>query len=265
MTTGHERLLLDPRTVEELIEAALAEEALDRELGEPGDPALSVLHARGTRDVLEAALTLIASDDSRRRKLAALILGELGADRTFPEECCDALIELLRHDPDFDVRLGAIYALGHLGNRRGDPDLVALGAHPNDRVRRGVAFSLNGATSAGAVKTLLALMDDSNEEVRDWATTGIGHETTIDGAEIREALWRRTRDESSFVRAEALNGLALRGEKGILLQLIHEISQEDRSRGLFDDAAIALLGLDPFGRHTPETLLSALRKQAVVN
>src|SRR5471032_134427 len=105
----------DTRSITELIETALIEEARDDDmLGEGKYYAVSVLHHRGTREVLDAARALCASPDPARRELGALILGQLGSrERTFPEECCDALLELVRNDVEIDVKSMAIYALGH--------------------------------------------------------------------------------------------------------------------------------------------------------
>lgn len=111
-----------------LIEAAFAEQESDEDAPCPAEVALQ---QRGNREVLEAALTLCRSLDARWRSLGACLLGELGhPERTFPEECCDALVALLR-DPSEEVLIAAVYALGHLGNHRCDADLLALKDHPS--------------------------------------------------------------------------------------------------------------------------------------
>src|SRR3954463_1739191 len=127
-----------------LIEVAFVEHESDDDVP---CPAMVTLHERGNREVLEAALTLCRSLDPKWRSLGANILGELGhPDRTYPEECCDALVALLRHDSSPDVLISAVYALGHLSNHRCDPDLLALKDHPEPIIRKGVAFSLMGTT-----------------------------------------------------------------------------------------------------------------------
>ena len=159
MPTGHERLLQDRRSTSELVEAALAEG--DEDPTEGGYLAIAVLHARGTREVLDAALASCRSPDSRRRALGAQILSELGSpERTFPEACCDALLDLLSHDGDLRVLIKTVSAFGHLGNRRCEPDLIALRDHPDDLIRHGVAFALGGTDSPASVRALLELMED---------------------------------------------------------------------------------------------------------
>lgn len=264
-----EEMKRDPRSTAELVETALSEQELDEDHWfEHSDQlsALVVLQARGTAEVLEAARMLCRSPDSKRRALAATVLGELGSpERTFPEECCDALVGLLRTDKDEHVLMSAVFAFGHLGARGGDLDIIALKDHPKEAIRHGVAFALAGATSPEAVRTLLELMEDSYEPARDWATTNIGEYEEIDGPEIRDALWRRTGDESEFVRAEALNGLARRGDEAVLPPLIAEMSREDDNSGRLDNAAKAILHLDEERSFSTEELLAALKQRAAKN
>jgi HEAT repeat protein len=257
--TGLERLRRDSRATSELIETALAEAARVDDLPE-GDRADAVLHARGTREVLVAALELCGSSDPQRRALGAEILGQLGSpERTFPEECCDALLDLVRHDPDRQVLRMAVFALGHLGNRRCEPDLIVLRSHPDNAIRHGVAFALCGATSPSAVEALLELMDDPYALARDWATTSIGQTVSVDGPEIRAALLRRATDNDVFTRAEALHGLARRHDERVVPYLIAELPVDRDCADLFRDAAKAFLGLDEERKVDREDLIAALR------
>ena len=260
---GLQRALRDPRSAAELIEPALAEAERD-DFIDIHDPAVSILQTRGSREILNATLGLCASPDPKRRALAAEILGQLGfGDRTFPEECCDALLDLVRRDADRDVLTTAVFALGHLGNRRGDPDLIALKAHPDNEVRRGVAFSLNGATSLEAIQTLLELMEDPYELAQDWATTAIAELESGDSPEIRAALWQRVSDSDRIVRAEALNGLARRQDRRAVLRIIAELSGADADS--FHDAAKTVLGLEEGQSFSTAYLLKALRRSLVVD
>ena len=232
----------DPRPIDELIEIAL----LEQQGGDkPITGALMALQVRGTVEVLDAARQLSRSPDPRRRSLACYILRELGSpDPTFPEECCDTLLELLAREQDIDVLSDAVYGFGFLGNRRADPALVALSKHRDASIRRGVACSLQGASSAEAIQALLELMEDGDELARDWATTSIGEQPELDGPQIREALWRRAGDESVFVRCSALTGLAWRGDRRVVPRLIAELRAASGEQApFFHDAANAILGL----------------------
>jgi HEAT repeat protein len=251
---------LDPRSTSELIETALAEAELADDPPDGEYLAVAVLHLRGTREVLSAALELCGSPDPKRRDLGAVILGQLGSpERTFPEECCDALLDLVRHDPDPQVLRKAVFAFGHLGNRRCEPQLIALRSHPDQAVRHGVAFALCGATSSASVQALLELMEDPYERARDWAATSIGQTVSIDGPEIRAALLRRATDDDVFTRAEALHGLARRHDERVVPFLIAELPLDQQGAHLFDEAAKAFLGLDEEREVDTEELLAALR------
>jgi HEAT repeat protein len=258
-----ERLQQDRRSTTELIEAALAEAERREDLTED-HLAIAVLHERGTRDVLDAALASCDSPDPKRRALGADILGQLGSpERTFREECCDALLHLVRHDSHQRVRIAAVFALGHLGNRRGEPDLIALRDHADGEVRHGVAFALCGTDRPASVQALLNLMEDPYGPARDWATTGIGQTVSIDGPEIRAALLRRISDSDEIIRAEALHGLERRRHERVVPYLIAELAVARERAHLFHDAAKTFLDVDEERKVDPDVLLAALRSRTV--
>ncbi len=243
--------------------AALIEAAYIERHEQDGDspcPATVALLERGNREVLDAALTLCTSLDAKWRAVGAGILGELGQpDRTFPEDCCDALVSLLR-DPSDDVVIAAIYALGHLGNHRADPALLPLKDHPEPKIRTGVAFALVGTTLAAAVPILLQLTEDPYVEARDWATTALGAAVCFDTPEVREGLLRRaTIDPDEMIRGEALHGLTRRGDRRAMPLLIAELARGDDHAYHFTDAAKTCLGLDETKEVSAEELLDALR------
>jgi HEAT repeat protein len=102
-------------------------------------------------------------------------------------------------------------ALGHLDT--GDIERIcALASSRSDRVRDSVAFCLGKRDEALALATLIALSRDVDPEVRDWATFGIGSLSDADRPEIRQALVDRLDDSDADPRAEAMVGLAARGD-----------------------------------------------------
>lgn len=247
----------DPRSTPELIEIALADP--DLRADDPC-PATAALHQRGTREVLEAAVALCASPAAKRRMLGAHILGQLGSPRSFPDEAGAALSGLLRRDRDPDVLAMALFALGHLGSHGHEAAILAFKAHPEERLRHGVAFALCGATAPEAVAALLELMDDPCERVRDWATTSIGQTVSLDGPEIRAALLRRGQDSDEVTRAEALHGLARRSDARARPRLIAELSADRTCPYLFADAAKTCLGLDAEREIGVTALVAALKR-----
>ncbi len=241
-----------------LIEAAYREQ---HELDDDSPcPATVALHERGSREVLDAALTLCTSLDPKWRSLGARLLGELGSpERTFPEDCCDALVGLLR-DRSASVVISAIYALGHLGNHRRDAELLVLQDHPEPVIRKGVAFALSGTTLPEAVPVLLKLMEDPDVEARDWATTTLGQAPGFDGPEIRAALMARAaKDDDEIVRGEALHGLALRGDSRCRSLLAAELERPSDHAHLFIDGAKLCLGIDETEEVAVQDLLTGLR------
>ena len=159
--TGLERLRRDSHSTSELIETALAEAARVDVLPE-GDRAVAVLHARGTREVLAAALELCGSSDPKRRALGAEILSGNSGHRNerFQRNAVTRFSTSCGTIPTGRSFTRRVFASGHLGNRRCEPDLIALRSHPDKTIRHGVAFALGGATSPSAVRALLELMDD---------------------------------------------------------------------------------------------------------
>ncbi|MEA1653145.1 HEAT repeat domain-containing protein [Nitrospirillum sp. BR 11164] len=235
----------DLPSIDHLIEAAVAEMRRD----DDRTPALVVLQGMGTPEGLARMLDLSRSAEPMRRRLAAVVLGQMHGpgqrsdERAFPEPACDALLRLL-DDEDTSVMVDAAFALGHLGNRRCDPALAARRHHEDPHVRYAIAFALCGSTTPVAVEALLALMDDPYDQVRDWATTGIGQCTGVDGPVIRAALLRRVDDEDVFTQVEAMHGLARRGDARVLPPLIRALGHEHLMPHLFVDAAFTYLGLE---------------------
>ncbi|TWB64117.1 HEAT repeat domain-containing protein [Nitrospirillum viridazoti] len=250
----------DLPSIDSLIETAVAEMRRD----DDRTPALLALQGIGTPAGLARILDLSRSPEPIRRRLAAVVLGQMhgpgqrGDERAFPEPACDALLRLL-DDEDTGVMVEAIFALGHLGNRRCDPALAARRHHEDSHVRYAVAFALCGSTTPVAVEALLALMEDAYDQVRDWATTGIGQSTELDGPEIRAALLRRVDDEDVFTQVEAMHGLARRRDARVLPPLIRALSREHLMPHLFVDAAFAYLGLEEDADLTEADLMTRLR------
>jgi HEAT repeat protein len=102
------------------------------------------------------------------------------------------------------------FAFAHLDEPRGVGPMSAFADHPDERVRSAVVHALLGRTDDVAVRTLLALSTDVDDEVRDWATFGLGALLRLDTPAIRDALVARLEDEHHDTREEATYGLAVR-------------------------------------------------------
>lgn len=92
-------------------------------------------------------------------------------------------------------------------------------------------------------KTLLRLTQDSDKDVRDWATFGLGVLGNADSGEIREALLRLLDDSDEDVREEAMVGLGKRGDRRVLPHLMAGLEEPETTERVIE-AAYLMLGMD---------------------
>src|SRR5262245_53303755 len=197
----------DPRSEHELVSLALTEP--DEDLA--WEAAVSILHRRGSKEVLEVARGLCASDCPVERTLGVNVLGQLGIPtRAFPEETVALLLGVLEAETDEEVLAATCVAFGHTQDPRAVPKLARLRTHQSEDVRFAVAFGLGGYTEPEAIETLIELSADPDDLVRDWATFGLACQIDVDTPAIREALYLRLTDPDETTRGEALVGLARR-------------------------------------------------------
>ena len=80
----------------------------------------------------------------------------------------------------------ALYALGHLEASNRISDRATLAAHDCWRVRLALARALPSSEKSDPdIATLMVLSRDNNEDVRDWATFGLGGQSDTDA----ELVW----------------------------------------------------------------------------
>jgi HEAT repeat protein len=139
---------------------------------------------------------------------------------------------LVQREKDVLPLLSAVHALGHIGNPLSIPLVIEHRLHPSADVRFAVACAVgNFANNPRAVDTLLALMQDADEDVRDWATFGLGVQGDLNSDQIRDRLFNRLTDPDRNVRGESLLGLAKRQDQRALPVLITELNQPEVSEG----------------------------------
>jgi HEAT repeat protein len=190
--------------------------------------AASTLTTRGGRTNFRKAVEFCRSTDPSVREQGAFVLGQLGTpERPYSEESVPILISLLENDPDEDVRAAAAFALGHLGNPQAISHLIDYANDESVEIKFGVAFSLGCFfESPEVVAPLISLSADADEDVRNWATFGLGTCLDIDTKELRDALVARLSDEAPEIRGEALVGLAKRKDERVIEPLKRELSGE---------------------------------------
>jgi HEAT repeat protein len=242
----------DPRTTATLLRQAL--DAADDD--DTNSDALTVLHFRATREVLDAVTPLCQSQDPRERSVAASVLGQLGVpERAYPEESHALLAAMLRRERDPGVLHDLGVACGHLLHPGAVPLLVELAGHAESQVRLGVVFGLLTREDGLSVATLIRLSaDEQSESVRDWATFGLGQQIDLDTPAIRDALAARLTDADGPTRGEAMVGLATRGDERVLPALIAALAMDEDEFGERYD--LVLQAADEFA---DPRLLPALR------
>jgi HEAT repeat protein len=207
------------------------------------------LRSIGTRQIFERAADLCKSTDPLSRARGADVLGQLGktADHrsnTFPEESYSVIAELVQRETEPQPLAAGIAALGHLDNPLAVPLITSFSLHPSPDVRFDVAFALgcfpNDPLSA---ETLLRLTQDTDEDVRDWATFGLGVLGNTDSDEIREALVRRLTDSDEDVREEAMVGLGKRKDQRVLSTLLIALERPNTTVRVIE-TAYQMLGMD---------------------
>jgi len=220
----------------------------------------------GTRPVFERAAEWCRSDDPLKRARGADVLAQLGKTvghptNSFPEESYATVVALVEREGDPQPLSSGIHALGHLDNPEAVPLVSRFGRHPIAEVRFAVACALGSYPNDPlSVTNLLELTRDSDADVRDWATFGLGVQGDCDTPEIREALFRCLEDQNEDVREEAMVGLAKRKDRRVLPILLQSLEQPSVTMRV-TEAASLILGMDsePEG-WAAHNYISALRK-----
>ena len=212
----------DARSTEELVSFALSE--LSEELAWQ---AVTVLHFRGTEEVLERAQRLATSSCNRERRLGADILGQLGVpDRTFPVECTEILCRMLSVEEDAQVLASILIALSFQNCSDAISLVTGFLDHSDPAVRHAVVLALASAECPEAITYLVSLSRDADDDVRDWATFTLGTLFETDTPQIRDALFERIADRHDDTRGEALLGLARRKDSRIVDALKTELGSD---------------------------------------
>jgi HEAT repeat protein len=207
----------DPRSAHELITFLLTEDEDDPRVSD----ALSHLRFRATREVFEAARALCGSECPNERAVGACILNQFGQpQRAFAEETLAVLSAMLERESETEVIWSITAALGYLQHSGAVTPLLSLQRHSSAAVRMSVAMALpQYPDDSRVIPALIELSCDADEDVRDWATFGLGTQLEADTPEVREALARRLDDPDGVTCAEALVGLAKRQDVRIVPKL----------------------------------------------
>ncbi|AGA28555.1 HEAT repeat domain-containing protein [Singulisphaera acidiphila] len=212
----------DPRSVDELISAALSEPDEDC-----GRNSMWTLRWRGSREVFERASGLCRSFCPVERKLGVAILGQLGIpDRSFPKSCLGILLSMLEDEQDDGVIRSILFALAGLRM----PEVIGPAARFRDDadpgVREGVVQAMMGHEDPVAIEVLIGLTRDQETYIRDWACFALGTQVEVDTPDVRGALAERLTDEDDDARCEAIVGLARRKDLRVIPPLLGALSSK---------------------------------------
>ncbi|WP_326819363.1 HEAT repeat domain-containing protein [Streptosporangium sp. NBC_01756] len=171
--------------VESLIETALRDQDQD---GTIRWHAITLLHARGDLQTFLAARRLCAGETVSERMLGVDILGRLG----FVERSLPVLRFLAASEDDCMVLYSVLIAFGHLRDRRALPSVIALGEHPDRRVRYGAAYALPNIMGSPpdpmGLAALRRLIRDPDDDVADWACLGLALSTGREVEDVRRQV-----------------------------------------------------------------------------
>lgn len=232
---------------------ALIEPLMDEDEERRYELALRI--ARGEKAVIPRAIELAEDARPRMREMACYILGQVGyldpEDRGrvihYPDGI-PTLIRRLRGDSDECVRAGAAHALGFHQMAYSAPALCRAAGDSSVEVRYGAAHALGSfypclwgrrkrrRFERSVREALLRLMDDEDEDVRDWATFGI-HQGDHDTPETRARLWQALDDPNPDVRGEAAEGLAKFGDRSLIPRLDQLLREDPALSSCFFEAA----------------------------
>ncbi|WP_067060964.1 HEAT repeat domain-containing protein [Roseateles chitosanitabidus] len=222
------------------------------------------LQRRGSFSMLARLASLADSPNARHRAVALSVAAQLmrrvdGEWTPFAEDETQRLLLQGLSDPHPDVVRAAVAGLGHRPHGASVDALLRLATHRDERMRWQVAVALGSYEEPEAIAGLIALSTDPSDEVRDWATFGLGTLRMDDTPEIRAALRRNLDDIDEDVRGEALVGLARRHDEGIVERLMARLTPDCHLYEL--DAAVALA--DPRLLAPLQTLEALARERGV--
>lgn len=194
--------------------------------------AVHALRKIGSREIFTRAVEMCKSNDPLVRARGIDVLAQLGKtvdhpSNSFPEESYSAVSSLLQQETELRPLGSAIAALGHLDDPVAIPQIAQYRTHPSAEIRFQVACALGSfPNDPRSVSNLLVLAEDADEDVRDWATFGLGSLGDLNSNDVCDALFRRLSDSSDVVREEAMAGLGKRRDQRVLPFLIAALERQ---------------------------------------
>lgn len=201
------------------------------------------LGKRADDETYAALAALCVSEDAREREFGVDAIAQFGVtadgEKPYLEQTLALMRKMATTEGNPQVLRSVLSALGHQGDPRALPEVLDILG------RRGHKRTMTDAIALADVlppdhteglALLIAMSQDPEDEVRDWATAGLAG-LDADTPEIRDALAQRLDDSDLRTVAEATRGLSQRGdtraEQGVKRVLAE--SDDDYARELVTD------------------------------
>ena len=155
--------------------SSLINRALASEDEEAASPFVCEAYKRQPVEVVDAAETLLRSAVTRRRRLGAWLLAEIGyPSKPLLRKRLALLKQACRDDAADEVRARAILSLACLKTAAANAIVRSLHRSSSVVVRRSVAQSIPGNGDRADLRVLKVLATDPDPLVREWAAFGLG-------------------------------------------------------------------------------------------
>lgn len=213
----------DPRSSADLLSLARSKmsDIDDKDLWE-----IIIILQHRLPEIYDDITTLARSTAPRDQELAAHILGQGRMEhKSMESQCVAELRRILSQASDASLLTSAIHAIGHRRDAGIVDAVLPFATHENANVRYAVASSLGACEDDEAIQALITLSRDSDYDVRNWATFGIGTLTERDTPEIRDALAARLDEEGEEAHGEALVGLVTRRDPRAIKPLLEHLNE----------------------------------------
>lgn len=227
--------------LDQVISHALAEDRDDNAYWE----AVCALQKCDAQTVWDLVEPLSRETDPRLRAVAPDVLRYLGGPALPFAERAVALFRNILATEDAPAVISSI-GCAFIDLSRFDERvelMLPFVQHPAHEVRSAVVHGLLASQDAKAIAALITLSRDPDDDVRNWATFGLGSqlgfpegEIIFDSPELRAALVDRLDDPHEETRCEALVGLAIRHDMRALPVLKKELAEGPRFALVLDAA-----------------------------
>lgn len=175
---------------------------------------LAALQSRQTPEVYEAIEALCRHDSPGEKVLGLMILREFGPPQGRPlfGQTWSLLESMLEEETDVDVLYWVLACLRATCSPRVIDTLARFSTHPDDDIRRGIAFGIAGCgpEDPRVIDVQLRLAQDPDLQVRGHALYDFVNEIHADTPEIREVLTGLLGDPDPGIRLDAKAALRVR-------------------------------------------------------